>query len=169
MMAAVEGDTRDVEPASGRLVGARHSLAVRVYFEDTDAAGIVYYANYLKFLERGRTDMMRLLGIRHTDLMNSIGNGAGNGDGGALFPVKKLEVDYLTPARLDDALTVTTSVEKVSGASMTMDQIITRGSEEVLRARVRLACIGLDGRVRRLPAAVRDAVQSINGGEAGVT
>ena len=119
-----------------------HRFPVRIFWEDTDAAGIVYYANYLKFLERGRSDLVRRLGIDQSTLLDR---------DGVMFPVRRCEIDYLQPARLDDEIEVRTRIRKVGGASMEMDQDIHRGDVALVRAKVRLACIGRDGRPRRLP------------------
>ena len=129
-----------------------HRFPVRVYWEDTDAAGIVYYANYLRFLERARSDLVRGAGINQAALL------AGEG---VVFPVRRCEIDYLQPARLDDEIQVRTSIQKLGGASMEMDQNIHRGEEALVRAKVRLACIGPTGRPRRLPPAVRAALSEI--------
>ena len=97
--------------------GAVHSVRLRVYYEDTDAAGIVYYANYLKFAERGRTEMMRELGFAHSEIAKEIGT---------LFTVRRCSIDYRAPARLDDALTVDTRVVEIGGATLLLDQQIRR-------------------------------------------
>ncbi|NQV59480.1 MAG: tol-pal system-associated acyl-CoA thioesterase [Alphaproteobacteria bacterium] len=129
-----------------------HRFPVRVYWEDTDAAGIVYYANYLRFLERARSDLVRGAGIDQVALLDREG---------IVFPVRRCEIDYLQPARLDDEIQVRTRLKKLGGASMDMDQDIHRGEEALVRAKVRLACIGPNGRPRRLPATVRAALSEI--------
>jgi acyl-CoA thioester hydrolase len=129
-----------------------HRFPVRVYWEDTDAAGIVYYANYLRFLERARSDLVRGAGINQSALLD---------DEGIVFPVKHCEIDYLQPARLDDEIQVRTRIQKLGGASLDMDQDIHRGKEALVRAKVRLACVGRNGRPRRLPSAVRAALSEI--------
>ncbi len=129
-----------------------HRFPVRVYWEDTDAAGIVYYANYLRFLERARSDLVRGAGINQSALLDSEG---------IVFPVKHCEIDYLQPARLDDEIQVRTRIQKLGGASLDMDQDIHRGEEALVRAKVRLACVGRNGRPRRLPSAVRAALSEI--------
>src|SRR5499426_1774526 len=105
-----------MKDVSKRMAGhtpAIHRQQIRVYFEDTDAAGIVYYANYLKFAERARTDMLRDLGISHADMMKR---------DGLVLVVRRCEVDYLKPAKLDDLLTVETETVKLGGASVDLRQ-----------------------------------------------
>ena len=125
---------------------APHRFAVRVYYEDTDAAGIVYYANYLKFAERARTEWMRDLGLSHSALAQSAG---------AAWAVRSCAIDYRRPARLDDALTVETRLTALGGASADLVQIVRRDDEDLARLTLRLAFIAPDGRPRRLPPSVR--------------
>lgn len=129
-----------------------HVLSVRVYYEDTDAAGIVYYANYLKFAERARTEMLRGAGLDHPQLW------AGEGIG---FVVRQCLIDYLAPARLDDRLVVQTWIEAVAGASLAMAQRVRRegADADLARMRLKLACVGRDGRTVRLPPRVRTALE----------
>jgi acyl-CoA thioester hydrolase len=124
---------------------------MRVYYEDTDSSGIVYYANYLKFAERARTEMLRDLGTSHTELMARAG---------LAFTVRRCEVDYLRPARLDDALDVVTRVVGVGGAVLELEQTVIHAGEELARLRIKLACLNRSGRPARLPAAVRAALES---------
>lgn len=126
-----------------------HSHPVRVYYEDTDAAGIVYYANYLKYAERGRTELLRTLGLENGTMM---------GEKGLAFAVRHCSADYIKPARLDDSLYVRTYVVELAGASLTMQQDVCRDGDVLVSMEVRLACIDVDsGRAMRLPIAVRDA------------
>ena len=106
-------------------------IGVRVYYEDTDAAGIVYYANYLRFIERGRTEFLRALGHDQNQLMKE----------GVAFAVRSLSVDYLKPARLDDLLTVETAIATLGRAQLTFGQRILRGEELLLDVKIRIACI----------------------------
>jgi acyl-CoA thioester hydrolase len=122
-----------------------HRLAVRVYYEDTDLAGVVYYANHLKFLERGRTEALRAGGVSQARL---------KAETGVVFLVTRVEADYRRPALFDDLLTVETAVAEIGRASVTMDQRVLRGETALVEARVRLAAVGPDGRATRLPAAV---------------
>lgn len=142
------------------LSSRMHVTPVRVYYEDTDAAGIVYYANYLKYAERARTELLRRTGIE---------NGAMMAESGAAFAVKHCSADYIKPARLDDALEVVTTLTEMKGASLTMHQDVCRGGEVLVAMDVRLACIDVaSGRAQRLPAVVRNAFQDflINSEEA---
>jgi acyl-CoA thioester hydrolase len=126
-----------------------HSMPLRVYYEDTDAAGIVYYANYLKFAERGRTEMMRALGFAHSTIRQETG---------IVFTVRRLSADYRTPARLDDALSVDTRVVEIGAATLSLDQQIRREGTLLVALDLLLACIGHDGRPRRVPAGLRAAL-----------
>lgn len=126
-----------------------HTHPVRVYYEDTDAAGIVYYANYLKYAERARTELLRTLGLENASLMDN---------SGLAFAVRHCSIDYIKPARLDDALYVVTFVIDLAGASLTMQQDVYRAGDVLVSLEVRLACIDVaSGRAKRLPAPVRDA------------
>lgn len=126
-----------------------HICPVRVYYEDTDSEGIVYYANYLKFAERGRTEMLRTAGIVHPTLWETHGVG---------FAVRSMTADYLKPARLDDALTVHSRLLSLHGASMSAEQVVKRDGEELVRLTVRLACIDREGKPARLPEPLRAAL-----------
>jgi acyl-CoA thioester hydrolase len=123
-----------------------HRQAIRVYFEDTDAAGIVYYANYLKFAERARTDLLRDLGVSHAEMMKR---------DGLVLVVRRCEIDYLKPAKLDDLLTVETDAAKIGGASIDLRQRVLRGNEILADLKVLVVCIGQDGRPARIPDYVR--------------
>ena len=129
--------------------GMTHSMPLRVYYEDTDAAGIVYYANYLKFAERGRTEMMRALGFAHSRI---------EAQTGTIFTVRRLSADYCGPARLDDALSVDTRVLEIGGATVLLDQRICRDGEVLVALELLVACVGHDGRPRRIPAGLRAAL-----------
>jgi len=131
--------------------GMTHSMRLRVYYEDTDAAGIVYYANYLKFAERGRTEMMRALGFAHTRVQRETG---------IIFTVRRLSADYRTPARLDDALTVDTRIVEIGAATVLLNQAIRRDGAVLVGLEMLVACVGKDGRPRRVPAALRAALLS---------
>ena len=129
-----------------KVAMATHRQSIRVYFEDTDAAGIVYYANYLKFAERARTDMLRDYGISHADMMKR---------DGLVLVVRRCEVDYLKPAKLDDLLTIETETVKLGGASVDLRQRVLRGNEILADLKVLVVCIGPDGRPARIPDYVR--------------
>lgn len=137
--------------------GAIHEFPIRVYYEDTDAGGVVYYANYLRFAERARTEMLRRLGHAQSALMED----AGEGDAGVVFAVRRCEIDYLRSARLDDALLVRSRLVEMGGASLKFDQEVVREDTPLARLKVRIACIRLhDGRPARLPAQLRSALMS---------
>ena len=119
-----------------------HSLPIRVYYEDTDAGKIVYYANYFKFAERARTEMLRSAGFDHQTLMRDFGFG---------FAVRKCSADYRMPAILDDELEVLTRITAVTGARIVMQQTIRRGEDILTVVDVTLACLGITGRGIRMP------------------
>ena len=123
-----------------------HSLTLRVYYEDTDLAGIVYYANYLKFIERARTEWVRGLGIDQ---------GALKRDAGVVFAVRRVVADYLSPARFDDVLTVTTDCRAVTAARIVLDQRVWRDGALLFSAEVTLVALLETGRPARLGAAIR--------------
>lgn len=130
---------------------AAHILPVRVYYEDTDAGGIVYHAAYLRFAERGRTEFIRTLGVDQRSLRDETGLG---------FAVARLAIDYLRPARLDDRLEIHTEVARARGASADFLQTVLRDGETLARLDVRVACIDADGRPARLPPALAIARRS---------
>jgi len=119
-------------------------LTLRVYYEDTDAGGIVYHAAYLRFAERGRTEFVRKLGIDQQQLRAETGSG---------FVVTSLTIDYLKPAFLDDNLTITTEIERIRPASVNFKQTVARESQILAHLKVRVACLDGDGRLTRLPRA----------------
>ncbi len=128
------------------MTGVRHALAVRVYYEDTDFSGVVYHASYLRFLERGRTELLRGLGIDQSALQAA---------GGAAFAVRHMTLDFLGAARMDDLLRVDTAVAALGGASVTMRQAVMRGETALMGAAVRIALVRA-GRPVRLPADLRE-------------
>ena len=139
----------DALPGSGRMDGRAHRFPVRVYYEDTDAANVVYYANYLKFVERARTEMMRLFGYGHGGMRDL---------DGLAFAVRHCTADYRRPAHLDDALVVVSRVTAMSAARMRMVQAVTRDGETLVTVTVDLVCLRPDGRPGRIPAALREAL-----------
>lgn len=131
-----------------------HLHPVRVYYEDTDCSGVVYHTSYLRFAERARTEMLRALGVAHAEMIDRTG---------LAFAVRRLEVDYLAPARLDDTLEVLTRIQEVGGASLGAVQVV-RGAgagPELARITLRLACINRNGRPARLPTAVRRVLEPL--------
>lgn len=119
-----------------------YSLPIRVYYEDTDMAGIVYYANYLRYIERGRSEWVREVGLDQNRMKDV---------DGIVFAVRRVEADYLAPARLDDELVVETWVESLKPVRMVMGQEVKRGEEVLFRAMVTVICMTLEGRPVRLP------------------
>lgn len=138
-------------PGSGSLDGATHRFPVRVYYENTDAAGIVYHSEYLKFAERARTEWLRLMGVDHGDLREHHG---------IAFAVRGCTCDFRAPARLDDLLIVVTRLVAAGGASLELTQDVTRDGTVLVAMTFRLACMGLaDGRAARLPRGLRHALR----------
>ena len=130
------------QPYRGGFVGAEHHFALTVYFEDTDTAGIVYYANYLKFMERARSDMIRAAGVDQTS--------AHHGGDGA-YAVAEVDIRYVKPARLGDDLVVLSTVDRVRAVSVLIHQRVMRGAELLTDARVTAAFLTADGRPQRQP------------------
>jgi acyl-CoA thioester hydrolase len=129
-------------PADGIMRGRAHLFPLRVYFEDTDVAGIVYYANYLRFIERARSDMLRLIGV---DQRGALESGAG------VYAVAEIAVKYRAPAKLGDDLVVMTRIEAVRAASVLIHQRVMRADQLLADARVTAAFLTPDGRPRRQP------------------
>lgn len=127
-----------------------HRFPVRIYYEDTDFSGYVYHAAYLKFFERGRTEFLRDLGIHHAELIEE----------GVAFAVRKMEIDFLSAAKIDDSLTVETKVAEATPVRLTLEQTILREETVLTRARVLVVAIRTSGGPVRLPAALRARFQS---------
>lgn len=131
---------------AGHIEDEIHHLSVRVYYEDTDFSGVVYHASYLRFMERGRTELLRSLAGDQSDL---------HADGaGLVFVVRKMTLDYLKPARMDDLIEVHTRTSELRGASMHLAQEVRRGEDVLVRAEVVVACVR-NGRAIRLPESLR--------------
>lgn len=126
-----------------------HRHALRVYYEDTDLAGIVYYANYLKFIERARSEWVRGLGVDQGRLRD---------EAGIVFAVRRVEADYLRPAKFDDILDVETALVTLGGARIVLRQEVRRGDEVLFAAVVTLVCLTAGGQLARLPAEIRAAL-----------
>lgn len=138
--------TLDTRSGIFDLTAQPHTFELRVYYEDTDLAGIVYYANYLKFTERARTEWVRALGVDQTQLRLQ---------GGIVFAVRKVEAEYLRPAVFDDRLTVQTSLVSATAARITLRQDVFRGDEQLFASQVTLVALTEAGRPARLPAEIR--------------
>lgn len=138
---------------AGRLIEGGHTMQVRVYYEDTDFTGIVYHANYLRFMERGRTNYLRLVGADHRALFERTEEEAPS----FAFVVRSMKIDYLRPAYMDDLLEIRTLSREVSGASIILRQKVMRGQEVMVEAEVRVAFVS-EGRPRRIPESLRAAM-----------
>ena len=141
--AALDGEIRD----------GRHVMPVRVYYEDTDFSGAVYHASYLRFMERGRTNYLRLLGVGHRALFEDAQKEAP----GFAFVVRAMQIEFLKAARMDDVLDVVTQPQEVKGASVTLRQRVMRGPDLLVEAQVRVALVA-GGRARPIPKALRAAM-----------
>ena len=139
----------DMSNGPGKRKDGVHVFVLRVYFEDTDAGCVVYYANYLKFAERARTEMLRAFGIEHLRMMD---------EEGRVFVARRCVAEFMRPARLDDLLEVHTRLLSVSGASLDLAQDVKRGGVTLVTLRLGLACITVSGRATRIPHALRTAL-----------
>jgi len=140
---------------AGAIRDGRHVLPVRIYYEDTDFSGIVYHASYLRFMERGRTDYLRLIGADHRALFEA----ASRETPGFAFVVRSMGIEFLKPARMDDVLEIVTEPDEVKGASVTLSQRVTRDGGVLVEARVRVAFVS-GGRARPIPAPLRIALRA---------
>lgn len=138
------------QPTAGRFAGREHRLPVRVYYEDTDFTGLVYHANYVRYFERGRSDFLRLTTSGHAALLE--------GEAPMAFVVAELNLSFLKPARIDDALVVRTTYDAIRGPRLLISQSITRGDDVLCKVAVTAVCIHLDGRPRRPTRALVDSV-----------
>lgn len=132
-----------------------HRWRVRVYYEDTDAGGIVYHASYLRFFERARTEWLRALGLDHPALRDRFG---------VMFAVRRIEIDFASPARLDEELALETTLERAHGARVVLRQRASLGTREVCAARVELVLVNHQLKVARLPAPLRDLLGGLGAG-----
>ena len=139
----------------GEIRNGRHVMPVRVYYEDTDFSGAVYHASYLRFMERGRTNYLRLLGVGHRALFEEAHKEAP----GFAFVVRSMQIEFLKAARMDDLLDVVTQPQEVKGASITLRQQVTRGPDLLVEAQVRVAFVA-EGRARPIPKGLRAAMQA---------
>ena len=137
-------------PPLGYFDGREHRFPIRVFYEDTDFSGVVYYANYLRFLERARSSFFRLAGIGHAELLER--------DPPLAFVIRKINLDYRSSAKIDDVLSVITTYDVFKGARLLVSQRIERHGDIILTADSEAACIDLDGRPRRAP---RDMIEKL--------
>jgi acyl-CoA thioester hydrolase len=138
---------------AGRLIAGGHAMQVRVYYEDTDFTGIVYHANYLRFMERGRTNYLRLIGADHRALFEQAEKEAPS----FAFVVRSMKIDFLKPAFMDDLLEIRTLSREASGASIVLVQRVMRGEEVLIEAEVRVAFVS-EGKPKRIPEPLRKAM-----------
>ena len=146
------------QPYEGAFAGTTHRFALRVYFEDTDLAGMVYYANYLRFMERARSDMLRLLGVDQRAALES---------GEGVYAVAEVAIKYRAPARLGDELVIVTDLEEVRAASVLIHQRVMRGDEILTDAMVTAAFLTPEGRPRRQPRDWVERFGRLKGDEEG--
>ena len=144
-----------ISALDGEIRAGRHVMQVRVYYEDTDFSGAVYHASYLRFMERGRTNYLRLLGADHRALFEQTAREAP----GFAFVVRSMTIEFLKPARMDDVLEVLTSPAEVKGASVLLKQQVRRGEDLIVEADVRVAFVS-GGRARPIPNALRTAMRA---------
>ena len=127
----------------------KHDYPIRVFYEDTDLAGIVYYANYLKFIERGRSTMVWDAGVDQTAMKEA----------GIVFVVRHIDADFLASAKFEDDIIVTSEIEPLKGVKLVFNQSVHRGDTLLFKARVTVVCMSLDGRPVRVPDAIREKLQ----------
>jgi acyl-CoA thioester hydrolase len=139
------------EPSGGWLEGRSHVFPIRVYYEDTDFSGVVYHANYLRFMERGRSEFLRLVGAGHQGMLTNTEP--------LVWAVRRMNVDFLKPARMEDALTVRTEVLELAGARMRLSQAVLRGQVTLVKGEIEVCVITLDGRPRRVPDSTRKKLE----------
>jgi len=151
-----EREERDWPDLAGRLVGGGHVLAVRVYYEDTDFSGVVYHAAYLKFMERGRSDFLRLAGVHHHELAS------GSHGGELVFAVRHMEIDFLGSAKIDDLLEVHTRTLEIRGARLILAQEVRCGDTVLVATTVTVAVVGSDRKPKRVPRSIADQLEHIS-------
>jgi acyl-CoA thioester hydrolase len=139
-------------PSEGRFHGKTFVFPIRVYYEDTDFSGVVYHASYLRFMERGRSEFLRVAGIGHSGLFA--------GQQPLVWAVRRMSIDFVRSARVEEALLVHTSIRAVAGARMHLEQGVMRDGEKLVNALVEVCVMTLDGRPRRVPDAIRGILES---------
>jgi acyl-CoA thioester hydrolase len=144
-----------MNPLDGEIRDGRHHQQVRVYYEDTDFSGVVYHASYLRFMERGRTNYLRLIGADHRALFEQAAAEAP----GFAFVVRHMSINFKKPARMDDVLDIVTAPEEVKGASATLNQKVMRGEDLLVEAHVQVAFVS-GGRARPIPKSLRVAMKA---------
>jgi acyl-CoA thioester hydrolase len=144
----------DAEPTGGWFEAGAHVLPLRVYYEDTDFSGVVYHASYLRFMERGRSEFLRLSGLRHQGMLTA--------EEPLVWVVRRLSIEYIKPARVDDSLRIRTRVEEVTGARLKLAQTVLREAEELVAAVVEVCVVTLDGRLKRVPDDIRKKLEALS-------
>lgn len=145
----------EISPHSGIMNNGKHIFPLRVYYEDTDVGGVVYYANYLKFMERARSEMIGMLGLDQAAMLHY------NNVDDVSFVVRHIEVDFMSSARFDDCLTVMTTILKLGGASIIMKQDIMKDDKCLIEATIKIAVVGENGRPKKLPIAIKNKFKEI--------
>ena len=140
----------EILPHSGIRSEKIHNFVIRVYYEDTDIGGVVYYANYLKFMERARSEMLRELGIDQAKMLDY------NDPEDVSFVVKRAEIDFNRPAKFDDQLIIKSEIIKLGGASVTIKQDVTKDDQILVTGLIKIAAIGEDGKAKRLPQNIKE-------------
>jgi len=143
-------------PAAGWFEDRTFVFPVRIYYEDTDLSGVVYHAGYLRFMERGRSEFLRCAGLRHRGMLEA--------EEPLVWAVRRIVIDYFRPARVDEAIAVRTDVHEVTGARMRLKQSVWRGDLRLLEAEVEVCVITLDGKPRRIPPAIHQALNAYTAG-----
>jgi len=139
------------EPSGGWFEGKTHVFPVRVYYEDTDFSGVVYHANYLKFMERGRSEFLRLAGAGHQGMLTAAEP--------LVWAVRRMTIDFVRPARMEEALTVRTGVLELAGARLRLAQAVLRGTTPLVKAEVEVCIITIGGKPRRVPDSTRKKLE----------
>ena len=143
--------TDSLSPTSGAIVAGLHRLPLRIYYEDTDAGGIVYHSQYLNFMERGRTEMLRLCGFEHSAMMTTQTSPT-------LLVVKSMNIDFARPATIDDEIVVETRISKLGAASMMMQQVVKSADEVLITAEVKVGVLGADKRPKKMSQEMRNSI-----------
>jgi len=146
----------EILPHSGFIKENIHYFPLRVYYEDTDVGGVVYYANYLKYMERARSEMLRVLGIDQKEMLDY------NNPEDVSFVVKRAELDFNRSAEFDDRLIVTSEIIKLGGASLVIKQVIIKNDQILVSGIIKIAAIGGDAKPKKLPKAIRDKFKLTN-------
>jgi acyl-CoA thioester hydrolase len=144
----------DTEPTSGWFDAGAHILPLRVYYEDTDFSGVVYHASYLRFMERARSEFLRLSELRHQGMLAAVEP--------LVWVVRRMSLEFVRPARVDDSLRVRTRVEEVTAARLKLSQSVMRGADELIAAVVEVCVVTLDGRLKRIPDEIRKKLEALS-------